>query len=116
MSLLTLSTVTQRRFILGRQGLYAGRRWRGYAGVCDALRDGCVVQVDPLSVVAQSQDIALYGRVLEYEPAFLRRALYTDRLLFEYGGAVTVLPAQSLDGTMLSPELVREGVMERIRV
>jgi hypothetical protein len=64
--------------------------------MCEAVRDGGVVQVDPLSVVAQSQDIVLYGRVLEYEPALLRRALYTDRLLFEYGGAVTVLPMEEL--------------------
>jgi uncharacterized protein len=94
--MLTISDVTRRRFVLGRQGLYAGRRFRGYAGVCEAVRDGCVVQVDPLSVVAQSQDIVLYGRVLEYEPALLRRALYTDRLLFEYGGTMTILPMEEL--------------------
>jgi uncharacterized protein YcaQ len=94
--MLVISDVTRRRFVLGRQGLYAGRRFRGYAGVCEAVRDGCVVQVDPLSVVAQSQDIVLYGRVLDYEPALLRRALYTDRLLFEYGGAVVILPMEEL--------------------
>jgi uncharacterized protein YcaQ len=33
---------------------------------------------------------------LDYEPALLRRALYTDRLLFEYGGAVTILPMEEL--------------------
>jgi uncharacterized protein YcaQ len=93
---LTLSATTRRQFVLGRQGLYPGRRFRGYAGVCEAVRDGCVVQVDPLSVVAQSQDIVLYGRVLDYEPALLRRALYTDRLLFEYGGAVTIQPMEEL--------------------
>jgi hypothetical protein len=52
--MLVISDVTQRRFVLGRQGLYTGRRFRGYAGVCEAVRDGCVVQVDPLSVVAPS--------------------------------------------------------------
>jgi uncharacterized protein YcaQ len=62
----------------------------------EAVRDGCVVQVDPLSVVAQSHDIVLYGRVLDYEPALLRKALYTDRLLFEYGGAVMILPMEEL--------------------
>ncbi len=92
----TISNIIRRRFVLGRQGLYTGRRFRGYAGVCEAVRDGCVVQVDPLSVVAQSQDIVLYGRVLDYEPALLRRALYTDRRLFEYGGAVIILPMEEL--------------------
>ena len=94
--MLVISDVTRRRFVLGRQGLYPGRRFRGYSGVCAAVRDGCVLQVDPLSVVAQSQDIVLYGRVLEYEPALLRRALYTDRLLFDYGGAVMILPMEEL--------------------
>ena len=47
-------------------------------------------------MVAQSQDIVLYGRVLDYEPALLRRALYSDRLLFEYGGAVRILPMEEL--------------------
>jgi uncharacterized protein len=94
--MLTMSAATRRRFVLGRQGLYAGRRFRGYPGVYEALRDGCVLQVDPLSVVAQSQDIVLYGRVLDYEPALLRRALYTDRLLFDYGGAVMILPMEEL--------------------
>jgi uncharacterized protein YcaQ len=93
---LNISKINQRRFILGKQGLYPGRRWQGKEGVCEALRAGCVVQVDPLSVVAQSQDIVLYGRVLDYKPALLRQALYTDRLLFEYGGAVMILPMEEL--------------------
>src|SRR5215467_8339623 len=93
---LNISKKTQRQFILGRQGLYPGRRWQGKAGVCEAMRAGCVVQVDPLSVVAQSQDIVLYGRVLDYEPALLRQALYTDRLLFDYGGTVMILPMEEL--------------------
>lgn len=96
MSVLTISDVTRRRFILGRQGLYAGRRFRGYAGMCEAVRDGCVVQVDPLSVVAQNQDIVLYGRVQAYEPALLRHALYIDRLLFEHGGTVMISPMEEL--------------------
>ena len=40
---LTISHVTQRRFLLGRQGLYPGRRWRGREGVADALRAGAVI-------------------------------------------------------------------------
>jgi uncharacterized protein len=93
---LNIAKVTQRRFILGKQGLYPGRRWQGKAGVCEALHAGCVVQIDPLAVVAHSHDIVLYGRVLDYQPADLQALLYTDRLFFDAGGAVTLYPMEEL--------------------
>lgn len=88
--MLTISKDTQRRFLLGKQGLYPGRRWRDKAGVEAALRAGVVVQVDPLNVVARSHDIVLYGRVLDYRPALLQTLLYEDRVCFETGGSVNV--------------------------
>ncbi|HUS15475.1 MAG TPA: crosslink repair DNA glycosylase YcaQ family protein [Chloroflexia bacterium] len=88
--LLIVSRATQRRFILGKQGLYPGRRWQGKEGVAHALHAGCAVQIDPLTVVARSHDIMLYGRVLNYEPAHLATLLYTDRQAFDYGGTVMV--------------------------
>ncbi|HEV2581539.1 MAG TPA: crosslink repair DNA glycosylase YcaQ family protein, partial [Ktedonobacteraceae bacterium] len=94
--MISISKEVQRRFILGKQGLYPGRRWQGKDGVVQALRAGCVVQVDPLNVVARSQDIVLYGRVTAYQPAHLDAALYTDRLLFDYGGAVMIHPMEEL--------------------
>src|SRR5689334_18032132 len=87
---------TQRRFILGRQGLYPGRRWRGRAGVVEASGAGSVIQVDPLNVVARNHDIVLYGRVQDYRPADLEAALYTDRTLFDYGGTVLIYPMEEL--------------------
>ena len=93
---LHISKKTQRQFILGKQGLYPGRRWQGKRGVCEALRAGCVAQIDPLTVVAHNQDIVLYGRVLEYQPADLQVLLYTDRLFFDYGGAVMIHPMEEL--------------------
>ena len=72
---LNISKMTQRQFILGKQGLYPGRRWQGKAGVYEAVHAGCVVRMDPLSVVARSHDIVLYGRVLEYQPASLCKML-----------------------------------------
>lgn len=93
---LSISKKTQRQFILGKQGLYPGRRWQGKVGVCEALRAGCVVQMDPLSVVAHNHDIVLYGRVLDYTPMHLKTLLYTDRLFFDYGGAITVHPMEEL--------------------
>ena len=76
---LNISKMIQRQFIPGKQGLYLGRHWQGKAGVYEAVHAGCVVQMDPLSVIARSHDIALYGRVLEYQPADLDAVLYTDR-------------------------------------
>ena len=48
---LTITKTIQRRFILGKQGLWPGRRWRGKAVALEALRSGCVVQIDPLQVI-----------------------------------------------------------------
>jgi len=93
---LSISKETQRRFILGKQGLYPGRRWQGKEGVIQALRAGAVVQIDPLNVVARSHDIALYGRIEGYRPADLLAALYADRALFDWGGTVVVHPMEEL--------------------
>jgi uncharacterized protein YcaQ len=93
---LTISKITRRQFILGKQGLYPGRRWRGKEGLAQAILDGCVVQIDPLNVVARSHDIVLYGRVLDYQPALLEALLYTDRLAFDYGGTVMVHPMEQI--------------------
>ncbi|MCC7452071.1 MAG: YcaQ family DNA glycosylase [Anaerolineae bacterium] len=89
---LTISNTTQRRFILGKQGLYPGRRWQGQAGAAAAINADCVVQIDPLAVVARSHDIALYGRVLDYQPAHLDALLHTARQCFDYGGTVMIYP------------------------
>ena len=93
---LTISHVTQRRFLLGKQGLYPGRRWRGRDGVAAALRAGAVVQVDPLNVVARSHDIVLYGRVLDYQPEMLQSLLYDDHAFFDWGGTVMIYPMEEM--------------------
>ena len=95
-SALTISNVTQRRFLLGQQGLFPGRRWRGKEGVIAAMRAGAVVQVDPLSVVARSHDIALYGRVLDYRADLLQELLYEDHACFDYGGTVLIYPMDEM--------------------
>ena len=94
--MLSISKTTVRQFILGKQGLFPGRRWQGKDGVVQAVRAGCVVQVDPLNVVARSHDIALYGRVQDYLPHMLDSALYQDRTLFDYGGTVMIHPMEEL--------------------
>jgi uncharacterized protein YcaQ len=76
MGTITISKTTARRFVLGRQGLWPGRRWAGQDGTAEALRTLEAVQMDPLNVVARSHDIVLWSRVIEYRPAYLDHALY----------------------------------------
>ena len=89
---LTISSTVQRQFILGRQGLYPGRRWQGKAGLKQVIKANSVIQVDPLNVIARSHDIALYGRILDYRPADLDNLLYTQRAAFDWGRVVMILP------------------------
>lgn len=96
MSSFSISNTTHRRFVLGRQGLWPGRRWRGLEGTARALTECEALQLDPLNVVARSHEIALYGRVLDYRPEHLDELCYTQRRFFDYGGALFVYPIHEL--------------------
>ena len=93
---LSISKAVARRYVLGRQGLWPGRRWAGQTGTAQALRYVEAVQMDPLNVVARSHDLVLWGRVIDYEPGHLHRLLYHDRAFFDYGGALFVYPMDEL--------------------
>ena len=66
--MLTIDIDTARRFILGKQGLWTGRRWQGSEGTAAAMRQIEYLQLDPLQIIARSQDIQLHSRVLDYSP------------------------------------------------
>jgi hypothetical protein len=85
MTPITISRQTARRFILGKQGLWPGRRWKGKKGTAQAIRACEAVQLDPLNVAARSQDIVLHSRVLDYKPEYLYQVAYKDREFFDYG-------------------------------
>jgi uncharacterized protein YcaQ len=93
---LTISQQTLRRFILGKQGLFPGRRWQGAAGIAQAMAEGVVIQIDPLCIIARSHDIALHSRVLGYSPELLNQLLYDERAGFDYGCTVMLHPMQTL--------------------
>lgn len=93
---LKISKDTARRFVLGRQGLWPGRRWTGIKGTVEALRTIETVQMDPLNVVARSHDIVLWSRVAEYRPEFLDQLLYQEHLFFDYGGGLHIYPIEEL--------------------
>ena len=77
---------TARRFILGCQGLWPGRRFTGRPGARKALHQSDLIQIDPLNVVGRSHDLALHARAWDYRPEHLDHLLYTSREFFDYGG------------------------------
>lgn len=93
---LVISKTTARRFVLGRQGLWPGRRWSELEGTAKALRTAEAVQMDPLNVVARSHDIVLWSRVSGYRPEFLEKLLYEERRFFDYGGGLHIYPIEEL--------------------
>ena len=88
----SISKQTYRRFLLGSQGLWPGRRYLGLSGTESALRQMQALQLDPLVMVARSQDIAMYGRVLDYKPDLLYKMAYEKRKAFDYGGWLMMYP------------------------
>jgi uncharacterized protein YcaQ len=94
--MLTINLETARRFILGKQGLWPGRRWRGAAGTAQAMRAMEYLQLDPLQIIARSQDITLHSRVLDYTPGLWEGPTYQQRSFFDWGGWLAVRPMDEL--------------------
>ncbi len=94
--MLTINIETARRFVLGKQGLWPGRRWRGIEGTAQAIRAIEYLQLDPLQIVARSQDIMLYGRILDYTPGLWEEVTYQQRQFFDWGGWLAVRPMEEL--------------------
>ena len=94
--MLTIDIETARRFILGKQGLWPGRRWRGGKGTEQAMRAMEYLQLDPLQIIARSQDIALQSRVLDYIPEMWEDVTYQQRKFFDWGGWLAVRPMDEL--------------------
>src|ERR671933_2291502 len=94
--MLTIDIDTARRFILGKQGLWPGRRWHGIEGTEQAMRAMEYLQLDPLQIVARSHDIALHSRVLDYTPGMWEDLAYGRRKFFDWGGWLAVRPIDEL--------------------
>jgi uncharacterized protein YcaQ len=94
--MLTLDLSTARRFILGKQGLWPGRRFRSLKGTEAAIRAMTYLQLDPLQIIARSQDIALHSRVLEYKPEMWEDVTYKQRKFFDWGGWLALRPMDDL--------------------
>jgi uncharacterized protein YcaQ len=94
--LLEVSPQTARRFILGRQGLWPGRRWQGLDGTATAMRTMEDLQLDPLVVVARAHDLMLHSRVVDYAIDDWAVLTYERRQFFEWGGWLAVRPMEEL--------------------
>ena len=94
--MITISNETARRYVLGKQGLWPGRRWKGKKGTAQAICACEAVQLDPLNIFARSQDIVLHSRVLEYKPEYLHQIAYKERQFFDYGGWLAMYPMSDL--------------------
>ena len=94
--MLTINLETARRFILGKQGLWPGRRWRGLKGTEQAMRAMEYLQLDPLQIIARSQDLKLHSRVFDYTPGLWEKLAYQQRKFFDWGGWLAVRPMDEL--------------------
>jgi uncharacterized protein YcaQ len=107
--MLTINSDIARRFILGKQGLWPGRRWRGIEGTEQAMRAMEYLQLDPLQIIARSQDIALHSRVLEYTPGMWEDLAYQRRKFFDWGGWLAVRPMDELPHWRVVMRRERDG-------
>src|SRR5215203_4682781 len=94
--MLTIDIEIARRFILGKQGLWPGRRWGGIKGTEQAMRAIEYLQLDPLQIIARSHDITLHSRVLDYTPGMWEEAAYQQRKFFDWGGWLAARPMDEL--------------------
>jgi uncharacterized protein len=94
--MLTIDLQTARRFILGKQGVWPGRRWRGLRGTEKAMLALEYLQLDPLQILARSQDITLHSRVLDTTPGLWEELTYRKRRFFDWGDWLAVRPMDEL--------------------
>lgn len=114
--MLTIDIQTARRFILGKQGLWPGRRWRGLAGAEQAMRAMEYLQLDPLQIIARSHDITLHSRVLDYTPGVWEELAYQQRKFFDWGGWLAVRPMDELPHWRVIMRRERDGLAGDSRI
>lgn len=107
--MLKINIDTARRFILGKQGLWPGRRWRGIEGTEQTMRAMEYVQLDPLQIIARSHDIMLHSRVLDYTLGMWEDLAYQQRKFFDWGGWLAVRPMGELPHWRVVMRRERDG-------
>jgi uncharacterized protein YcaQ len=74
------------------------------------------LQLDPLQVIARSQDIALHSRVLDYTPGLWEELAYQQRKFFDWGGWLAVRPMDELPYWRVVMRRERDGVSGDLRI
>lgn len=92
----TIPAAVARRFVLGRQGLWPGRRFHGSRGLREALHVVEHLQLDPLNITARSQDIMLHARVHDFEPVQWQQLAYDKLEFFDWGAWLALRPIDYL--------------------
>lgn len=105
----TINLAIARRFILGKQGLWPGRRWRGLHGTEQAMCEMPYLQLDPLQILARSHDLQLHSRVLDYTPGLWEEVAYTQRKFFDWGGWLATRPMDTLPYWRVIMRRARDG-------
>lgn len=106
----TIDITTARRYILGKGGLWPGRRQRGIDGAVAAMRALEYLQLDPLQIIARSHDITLHSRVLDYTPGLWEDVTYTRRDFFDWGGWLAARPMDELPHWRVVMRRERDGI------
>jgi len=114
--MLTINIDTARRFILGKQGLWPGRRWRDIEGAEQAIRTMEYLQLDPLNIITRSQDIQLHSRVINYQPGMWEDLAYQQRRFFDWGGWLAVRPMDELPYWRVIMRRERDGNSGDLRI
>lgn len=108
-SVRTIDSTIARRFVMGKQGLWPGRRFHGSAGTAQAIGAMEYLQLDPLQMVARSQDIALASRVVDYSPGMWEQVTYEQRRFFDWGGWLAVRSMEELPHLQVVMQRERDG-------
>ncbi len=106
---ITINSETASRFVIGKQGLWPGRRWRGIEGAEQAMRAMEYLQLDPLQVIARSHDITMHSRILDYTPGLWEELAYQQRKFFDWGGWLAVRPMDELPHWRVVMRRERDG-------
>lgn len=67
------------------------------------------LQLDPLQIIARSQDLKLHSRVLDYTPGLWETVTYEQRQFFDWGGWLAVRPMDELPHWRVIMHRERDG-------
>ncbi len=81
---MTLTKEQAGRFILAKQGLIGGYRFKGKDGAYEYVRQAGCIQYDPVDVCGKNAELTLQSRVKGFRKNMLSDLLYKDRRLVDY--------------------------------